>query len=190
MLIRVFIIGVSKVIRVCFRFALLRSSSVITLLRSVIGWLTKLVSPSQPMRATPKAIVSSPPAFFFLRSATTTCICCEFCFVHCAISDQNLDRLCAQTFDTFMLNGCSQLSLVYILFCLFVYFISLWLFLSLSLSVGFPAMVVVISLAATQTAGYGTEDTCWLDVSNGLIWAFIAPAITVISVSKKSIQNA
>ena len=74
--------------------------------------------------------------------------------------------------------------------CLFTLFHYGYFSLSLSLSVGFPAMVVVISLAATQTAGYGTEDTCWLDVSSGLIWAFIAPAITVISVSEKSIQNA
>ena len=50
-------------------------------------------------------------------------------------------------------------------------------------SVGFPALIVVISLAATQAHGYGTSETCWLDVPSGLIWAFIAPAVIIILVS-------
>ena len=74
-------------------------------------------------------------------------------------------------------------------FCLFFCLFTLFHDDYFCLSVGFPAIVVVISLAATQADGYGTENTCWLDVSSGLIWAFIAPAITVISVSEKSIQN-
>ena len=50
--------------------------------------------------------------------------------------------------------------------------------------VGFPAIIVAISLAATQTAGYGTAHACWLDISSGLIWAFIAPVISIILVSE------
>ncbi|XP_068678794.1 uncharacterized protein [Montipora foliosa] len=48
---------------------------------------------------------------------------------------------------------------------------------------GFPAIIVAISLAATQAVGYGNAHACWLDVSSGLIWAFIAPAITIILVN-------
>ncbi|XP_068678749.1 adhesion G protein-coupled receptor B1-like [Montipora foliosa] len=48
---------------------------------------------------------------------------------------------------------------------------------------GFPAIIVAISLAATQAVGYGNAHACWLDVSSGLIWGFIAPAITVILVN-------
>ncbi|XP_068681245.1 adhesion G protein-coupled receptor L4-like isoform X1 [Montipora foliosa] len=48
---------------------------------------------------------------------------------------------------------------------------------------GFPAIIVAISLAATQAVGYGSAHACWLDVSSGLIWGFIAPAITVILVN-------
>ena len=48
---------------------------------------------------------------------------------------------------------------------------------------GFPAIVVAISLAVTQTNGYGNKDVCWLDAKSGLIWAFIGPALLVILVS-------
>ncbi|XP_068679872.1 adhesion G protein-coupled receptor L4-like isoform X2 [Montipora foliosa] len=48
---------------------------------------------------------------------------------------------------------------------------------------GFPAIIVAISLAATQAVGYGNAHACRLDVSSGLIWGFIAPAITVILVN-------
>ncbi|XP_044174176.1 uncharacterized protein LOC114947269 isoform X3 [Acropora millepora] len=48
---------------------------------------------------------------------------------------------------------------------------------------GFPAIIVAISLAATQTVGYGTAHACWLDISSGLIWAFIAPVISIILVN-------
>ena len=47
---------------------------------------------------------------------------------------------------------------------------------------GFPAIVVAISLAVTQANGYGSTAACWLDVKSGLIWAFIAPALLVILV--------
>ncbi|XP_068720459.1 adhesion G protein-coupled receptor L4-like, partial [Montipora capricornis] len=48
---------------------------------------------------------------------------------------------------------------------------------------GFPALVVAISLIITRAGGYGGEDVCWLNVKNGLIWAFIGPALLVISVN-------
>ncbi|XP_067032059.1 uncharacterized protein [Acropora muricata] len=48
---------------------------------------------------------------------------------------------------------------------------------------GFPAIIVAISLAVTQTVGYGTAHACWLDISSGLIWAFIAPVISIILVN-------
>ena len=50
-------------------------------------------------------------------------------------------------------------------------------------SVGFPALIVAISLAATQADGYGTSGACWLDVPSGLIWAFIAPTVIITLVS-------
>ena len=48
---------------------------------------------------------------------------------------------------------------------------------------GFPVIIVAISLGATQADGYGSSEGCWLDVPSGLIWAFIAPAILIILVS-------
>ena len=51
---------------------------------------------------------------------------------------------------------------------------------------GFPAIVVAVSLGATQTAGYGRADICWLSTDSGLIWAFIGPASVVILVSYSS----
>ena len=52
---------------------------------------------------------------------------------------------------------------------------------------GFPAIIVVTSLAATRAVGYGKiAHACWLDVHSGLIWAFIAPALTIILVSENS----
>ncbi|XP_044174181.1 adhesion G-protein coupled receptor G4-like [Acropora millepora] len=48
---------------------------------------------------------------------------------------------------------------------------------------GFPAIIVAISLAVTQTVGYGTAHACWLDISSGLIWVFIAPVISIILVN-------
>ena len=49
---------------------------------------------------------------------------------------------------------------------------------------GFPAVVVVISLTVTHANSYGNTAACWLDVKSGLIWAFIAPALLVILVSE------
>ena len=53
---------------------------------------------------------------------------------------------------------------------------------------GFPAIVVAISLAVTQTNGYGNKEACWLDVKSGLIWGFIGPALLIILVSKLKIS--
>ena len=52
---------------------------------------------------------------------------------------------------------------------------------------GFPAIILVTSLTATRAVGYGKiAHACWLDVDSGLIWAFIAPALTIILVSENS----
>ncbi|XP_076077326.1 uncharacterized protein LOC143047887 [Mytilus galloprovincialis] len=47
-----------------------------------------------------------------------------------------------------------------------------------------PAVIVGISMGATQLEGYGdTSDICWLSVDNGLIWAFIGPALVIVLVN-------
>ncbi|XP_052244040.1 adhesion G protein-coupled receptor L4-like [Dreissena polymorpha] len=46
-----------------------------------------------------------------------------------------------------------------------------------------PGFVVGVSLAATQTRGFGSEKSCWLTVDDGTIWAFVAPASIVILVN-------
>ncbi|XP_058959688.2 uncharacterized protein [Pocillopora verrucosa] len=48
---------------------------------------------------------------------------------------------------------------------------------------GFPAVIVAISLGATQAVGYGSSEACWLDVKSGVAWAFIGPAILIISIN-------
>ncbi|KXJ28919.1 Adhesion G-protein coupled receptor D1 [Exaiptasia diaphana] len=51
---------------------------------------------------------------------------------------------------------------------------------------GFPLLVVGISLCATQTEGYGyhgLQTACWLSVDNGLIWAFIGPAVVIMLIN-------
>ena len=52
---------------------------------------------------------------------------------------------------------------------------------------GFPAIMVLISLSVTQLKGYGHKEACWLSADKGLIWAFVVPALCVILVSKKHI---
>ncbi|XP_052793458.1 putative adhesion G protein-coupled receptor E4P [Mya arenaria] len=47
----------------------------------------------------------------------------------------------------------------------------------------FPAMVVGIALGASRTYGYGTENFCWLSVESGVIWAFVGPALAIITVN-------
>ncbi|WAR06915.1 AGRL3-like protein, partial [Mya arenaria] len=46
-----------------------------------------------------------------------------------------------------------------------------------------PAVIVGISLGATQTQGYGNTYFCWLSLSRGVIWAFVAPALLIISLN-------
>ncbi|XP_031566072.1 adhesion G-protein coupled receptor D1-like [Actinia tenebrosa] len=46
---------------------------------------------------------------------------------------------------------------------------------------GFPLLIVLISLWATELKGYGDSPyVCWLSVKNGVTWAFVAPALVVI----------
>ena len=52
---------------------------------------------------------------------------------------------------------------------------------------GFPAIMVLISLSVTQLKGYGHKEACWLSADKGLIWAVVVPALGVILVSKKHI---
>ncbi|CAG2255058.1 unnamed protein product [Mytilus edulis] len=46
-----------------------------------------------------------------------------------------------------------------------------------------PAVIVGISIGATQLEGYGDTDVCWLAVDNGLILAFIGPALVIVLVN-------
>ncbi|VDI07710.1 latrophilin 3, partial [Mytilus galloprovincialis] len=46
-----------------------------------------------------------------------------------------------------------------------------------------PAVIVGISMGVTQLEGYGDSDVCWLSVDNGLIWAFIGPALVIVLVN-------
>ncbi|KXJ29080.1 uncharacterized protein LOC110252281 [Exaiptasia diaphana] len=51
---------------------------------------------------------------------------------------------------------------------------------------GFPLLTVAISLGATQIEGYGyhgLQTACWLSVDNGLIWAFIGPAVVIMLIN-------
>ncbi|XP_014783654.1 adhesion G-protein coupled receptor D1 [Octopus bimaculoides] len=43
-----------------------------------------------------------------------------------------------------------------------------------------PAIIVGISLGATQLEGFGNDKFCWLDRASGLIWALVAPVIAII----------
>ena len=54
---------------------------------------------------------------------------------------------------------------------------------------GFPAIMVIISRSVTQLKRYGHKEACWLNADEGLIWAFIVPALGVILVSKKNTFN-
>ncbi|XP_053398283.1 neurogenic locus Notch protein-like [Mercenaria mercenaria] len=44
-----------------------------------------------------------------------------------------------------------------------------------------PAVIVGISLGVSKLEGYGNENFCWLSVDNGLIWAFVGPALLIIT---------
>ncbi|KAI8791664.1 EGF, latrophilin and seven transmembrane domain-containing protein 1, partial [Biomphalaria glabrata] len=44
---------------------------------------------------------------------------------------------------------------------------------------GIPLIIVGVSLAVTQTEGYGNDKYCWLSTSSGLIWAFVGPVLLI-----------
>ncbi|XP_053398236.1 adhesion G protein-coupled receptor L3-like [Mercenaria mercenaria] len=44
-----------------------------------------------------------------------------------------------------------------------------------------PAVIVGISLGVSKLEGYGNENFCWLTADNGLIWAFVGPALVIIT---------
>ncbi|XP_020624294.1 adhesion G-protein coupled receptor D1-like [Orbicella faveolata] len=48
---------------------------------------------------------------------------------------------------------------------------------------GLPGIVVLIA-ASVAHDGYGTDSRCWLSVTNGVIYAFVGPALAVILVSE------
>uniref|UniRef100_A0A2C9KM86 G-protein coupled receptors family 2 profile 2 domain-containing protein n=1 Tax=Biomphalaria glabrata TaxID=6526 RepID=A0A2C9KM86_BIOGL len=48
---------------------------------------------------------------------------------------------------------------------------------------GGPSIVVVVSVAVTQGAGYGTHKICWFDPKSDLLWAFVGPAFLVVLVN-------
>ncbi|XP_012940963.1 uncharacterized protein LOC101848765 [Aplysia californica] len=45
---------------------------------------------------------------------------------------------------------------------------------------GIPVVIVGVSLGVTKTDGYGNENFCWLSVDDGLLWAFVGPALAVL----------
>ena len=54
---------------------------------------------------------------------------------------------------------------------------------------GLPAFVVSISLAVTQGRGYTDMRTCWLNTRNHVLWAFVVPALLIVSVSLAALQD-
>jgi len=48
---------------------------------------------------------------------------------------------------------------------------------------GLPALVVIVTGAVQGGAGYGYEDTCWLNPHDGTVWAFIGPVAAVAAVN-------
>ena len=49
--------------------------------------------------------------------------------------------------------------------------------------VGLPTLVVAVSLAATGGKGYADPQSCWLSTRNHILWAFVVPALLIVSVS-------
>ena len=49
--------------------------------------------------------------------------------------------------------------------------------------VGLPTLVVAVSLAATGGHGYADPQSCWLSTRNHILWAFVVPALLIVSVS-------
>ncbi|EDO49772.1 predicted protein, partial [Nematostella vectensis] len=49
---------------------------------------------------------------------------------------------------------------------------------------GFPIVLVSVSIGISRLQGYGdVGKVCWLSADSGLLWAFIAPALFVITVN-------
>ncbi|XP_052239707.1 adhesion G protein-coupled receptor L3-like isoform X4 [Dreissena polymorpha] len=46
-----------------------------------------------------------------------------------------------------------------------------------------PAVIVGTTLGVTKTEGYGNEQSCWLTIKEGVIWAFVGPALLVVLVN-------
>ncbi|XP_052242401.1 adhesion G protein-coupled receptor L2-like [Dreissena polymorpha] len=46
-----------------------------------------------------------------------------------------------------------------------------------------PGIIVGVSLGVNKTRGYGNSTFCWLDISSGLIWSFVGPALFIICVN-------
>ncbi|CAI9721197.1 adhesion G-protein coupled receptor D1-like [Octopus vulgaris] len=101
----------------------------------------------------------------------------------------------AKSRSVLLINLCLSLTCVYLIFLfgidntsdkgvctataiLLLYFL-LVAFFSMLAEVA-PAIIVGISLGATQLEGFGNDKFCWLDRESGLIWALIGPVIAII----------
>ncbi|XP_064434258.1 adhesion G-protein coupled receptor D1 isoform X3 [Mirounga angustirostris] len=47
---------------------------------------------------------------------------------------------------------------------------------------GFPLLICIISVSSAMNS-YGTNKNCWLSITSGAIWAFVAPALSIIVVN-------
>ncbi|XP_062605232.1 adhesion G-protein coupled receptor G7-like [Saccostrea cucullata] len=47
---------------------------------------------------------------------------------------------------------------------------------------GLPLIILIIS-ATANWKGYGTDRSCWLSMSDGTVWAFVGPAVSIILVN-------
>ncbi|XP_034493789.1 adhesion G-protein coupled receptor D1 [Ailuropoda melanoleuca] len=47
---------------------------------------------------------------------------------------------------------------------------------------GFPLLICIISVSFAMDS-YGTSVNCWLSISSGAVWAFVAPALSIIVVN-------
>ncbi|KAH3725486.1 hypothetical protein DPMN_051330 [Dreissena polymorpha] len=48
---------------------------------------------------------------------------------------------------------------------------------------GAPVIIVAVSLGVTKTEGYGNDEFCWLSVEDGVLWAFVGPALCIILIN-------
>ncbi|XP_058547508.1 adhesion G-protein coupled receptor D1 isoform X4 [Neofelis nebulosa] len=47
---------------------------------------------------------------------------------------------------------------------------------------GFPLVICIISISFAMNS-YGTNNNCWLSITSGAVWAFVAPALSIIVVN-------